>query len=109
MGLVYSPYTGVKAIDGDGTMTTGPLGVNPMPVTASYYFWIQTSGISSVLAGAAVGVVGDGLKVSQASGETGAADLFDTSTNQDTEPIGTATGIPSVATDTQIAILSIKD
>tara|TARA_R110002020_G_scaffold34640_14_gene105215 strand:+ start:1070 stop:1873 length:804 start_codon:yes stop_codon:yes gene_type:complete len=109
VGLVYSPYKDVKAIDGDGTMTTGPLGVNPAPVTASYYFWLQTSGISSVLAGAAVGVVGDGLKVSQASGETGAADLFDTSTNQDTEPIGTATGIPSVATDNQIVNLSIKD
>lgn len=109
VGLVYSPYIDVKVIDGDGTRTTKVLGVNPMPVTASYYFWIQTSGISSVLAGAVVGIVGDGLKLSQASGESGAADLFDTSTNQDAESIGTATGIPSVATDTQIVDLAIKD
>ena len=109
VGLVYSPYKDVKVVEGDGTMTTGPLGLNPMPVTASYYFWMQTSGITSVLAGAAVGIVGDGLKLSQASGESGAADLFDVSTNADTESIGTAMGIPSVATDTQIANLSIID
>ena len=68
-GLVYPPYKDVKIIDGDSTQTTGPLGVNPIPVTASYYFWLQTAGVSSVLSGAAVAVVGDAVGVSQASGE----------------------------------------
>ena len=108
-GLVYPPYKDVKIIDGDGTMTTGPLGVNPIPVTASYYFWLQTAGVSSVLSGAAVAVVGDAVGVSQASGESGAVDLWDVSANEDTAPIGTAMGIPSVDTDNQIVMLSIRN
>ena len=108
-GLVYPPYKDVKIIDGDGTMTTGPLGVNPIPVTASYYFWLQAAGISSVLSGAAVAVVGDAVGVSQASGESGAFDLWDVSANEDTAPIGTAMGIPSVDTDNQIVMLSIRN
>ena len=107
-GLAYSPYKDVKIIDGDGTMTTGPLGVNPIPVTASYYFWLQTSGIASVLSGAAVAVVGDAIGFSQASGESGAFDLWDVSANEDTAPIGTAMGIPSVDTDNQIVMLDIR-
>ena len=107
-GLAYSPYKDVKIIDGDGTMTTGPLGVNPIPVTASYYFWLQTSGIASVLSGAAVAVVGDAIGFSQASGESGAFDLWDVSANEDTAPIGTAMGIPSVDTDKQIVMLDIR-
>ena len=108
-GLVYPPYKDVKIIDGDGTMTTGPLGVNPIPVTASYYFWLQTAGVSSVLSGAAVAVVGDAVGVSQASGESGAFDLWDVSANEDTAPIGTAMGIPSVDTDNQIVMLAIRN
>ena len=106
-GLVFNPYYNVAIIDGDGTRVGRPLGVSTIPVTANYFMWIQTSGHAGVLAGAAVGVVGDGMKVSQASGESGAADLFDTSANQDTEPIGTAIGIASVATDYQLVYLSI--
>ena len=106
-GLVYNPYFNVAIIDGDGTRVGRPLGVSTAPVTANYYTWIQTNGICAVLAGAAVGVVGDGMKVSQASGESGAADLFDTSTNQDTEPIGSAIGIAAVATDYQLIYLAL--
>ena len=108
-GLVYPPYKDVKIIDGDGTMTTGPLGVNPIPVTASYYFWLQTAGVSSVLSGAAVAVVGDAVGVSQASGESGAFDLWDASSEEDTAPIGTAMTIPSVNTDNQIVMLAIRN
>ena len=107
-GLAYSPYKDVKIIDGDGTATTGPLGVNPIPVTASYYFWLQTSGIASVLSGAAVAVVGDAIGFSQASAESGAFDLWDASSEEDTAPIGTAMGIPSVDTDNQIVMLDIR-
>jgi hypothetical protein len=108
-GLVYNPYTDVKIIDGDGTMTTGPLGVTCMPVTASYYCWIQTSGVASVLSGAVVAIVGDAIGVSQASGESGAFDLWDSSANEDTRPIGHAMGIPSVDTDNQIVMLAIRN
>ena len=108
-GLAYNPYTNVKIVDGDGTMTTGPLGVTTIPVTASYYCWLQTSGIASVLSGAAVAVVGDAIGVSQASGESGAFDLWDSSANEDTRPIGHAMGIPSVDTDNQIVMLAIRN
>jgi hypothetical protein len=108
-GISYNPYKDVKIIDGDGTQTTGPLGVNPIPVTASYYFWLQTSGIASVLSGAAVAVVGDAIGVSQASGESGAFDLWDASSEEDTRPIGHAMNIPSVDTDNQIVMLAIRN
>jgi hypothetical protein len=108
-GLVYNPYTNVKIVDGDGTQTTGPLGVTTIPVTASYYCWIQTSGIASVLSGAAVAVVGDAIGVSQASGESGAFDLWDASSEEDTRPIGHAMTIPSVDTDNQVVMLAIRN
>ena len=108
-GLAYNPYTDVKALDGDSTQTTGPLGVTTMPLTASYYCWIQTSGICSVLSGAVVAIVGDAIGVSQASGETGAFDLWDSSANEDTRPIGHAMNVPSVDTDYQIVMLAIRN
>jgi len=107
-GLLVNPYAAVKIIDGDGTMETGALGVTTIPVTASYYCWIQTAGISSVAIGAAVGVVGDGLQISQASGESGRAELYDLSGEDDLQSIGTAIGIPSVDTDKQMCLLTIR-
>ena len=107
-GLFVNPYSSVKIIDGDGTMETGALGVTVIPVTASYYCWVQTSGIGSVAIGAAVGVVGDGLQISQASGESGRAELYDLSGEDDIQSIGTAIGIPSVDTDKQACLLTIR-
>jgi hypothetical protein len=107
-GLLVNPYAAVKIIDGDGTMETGALGVTTIPVTASYYCWIQTAGIGSVAIGAAVGVVGDGLQISQASGESGRAELYDLSGEDDIQSIGTAIGIPSVDTDKQMCLLTIR-
>ena len=108
-GLMYNPYKDVKIIDGDGTMTTGPLGVTTIPVTADYFCWIQTSGPASVLSGAVVGIVGDAIGVSQASGESGAFDLWDSSANEDSRPIGHAMGIPAVDTDYAWVMLAIRD
>ena len=108
-GLMYSPYKDVKILDGDGTMTTGPLGVTTIPVTADYFCWIQTSGPASVLSGAVVGIVGDAIGVSQASGESGAFDLWDSSANEDSRPIGHAMGIPAVDTDYAWVMLAIRD
>lgn len=107
-GVFVNPYAAVKIIDGDGTMETGALGVTTIPMTASYYGWIQTAGIGSVAIGAAVGVVGDGLQISQASGESGRAELYDLSGEDDIQSIGTAIGIPSVDTDKQACILTIR-
>ena len=108
-GLMYSPYKDVKILDGDGTMTTGPLGVTTIPVTADYFCWIQTSGPAAVLSGAVVGIVGDAIGVSQASGESGAFDLWDSSANEDSRPIGHAMGIPAVDTDYAWVMLAIRD
>jgi hypothetical protein len=107
-GIFVNPYSAVKIIDGDGTMETGALGVTTIPMTASYYGWLQTAGIGSVAIGAAVGVVGDGLQISQASGESGRAELYDLSGEDDIQSIGTAIGIPSVDTDKQACLLTIR-
>ena len=107
-GFLQNPYSAVKIIDGDGTMETGALGVTTIPMTANYYGWIQTAGIGSVAIGAAVGVVGDGLQISQASGESGRAELYDLSGEDDIQSIGTAIGIPSVDTDKQMCLLTIR-
>ena len=106
--LIYNPYTNVKLIDGDGTMTTGPLGVTTIPVTASYYCWLQTSGIASVAIGAQVGILGDGLSVSQESGESGLAERADYSDESDLRIIGTAMSVASVNTDKQVCMLDIR-
>ena len=107
-GIFVNPYSAVKIMDGDGTMETGALGVTTIPMTANYYGWIQTAGIGSVAIGAAVGVVGDGLQISQASGESGRAELYDLSGEDDLQSIGTAIGIPSVDTDKQACLLTIR-
>ena len=108
-GLMYNPYKDVKIIDGDGTMTTGPLGVTTIPVTADYFCWIQSSGPAAVLSGAVVSILGDAIGVSQASGESGAFDLWDSSANEDSRPIGHAMGIPAVDTDNAWVMLAIRD
>ena len=108
-GLMYPPYKDIKLMDNDGTMTTGPLGVTTIPVTADYFCWIQTAGPASVLSGAVVGIVGDAIGVSQASGESGAFDLWDSSANEDSRPIGHAMGIPAVDTDNAWVMLAIRD
>ena len=107
-GLMYNPYKDIKIIDGDGTMTTGVLGVTCMPVTADYFCWIQTSGPASVRLGAQVGVVGDALPVSQASGESGEAERTDYSDEADIANIGIAMGIPAVDSDNQWCMLNIR-
>ena len=107
-GIFVNPYSAVKVIDGDGIMETGALGVTTIPMTANYYGWIQTAGIGSVAVGAAVGVVGDGLQISQASSESGRAELYDLSGEDDIQSIGTAIGIPSVDTDKQVCLLTIR-
>lgn len=106
--LVYNPYTAVKLLDGDGTQTTGALGVTTIPVSASYYTWIQTSGIASVGVGAQVAIVGDALTVSQQAGEDGLAERTDYSDEADIANIGVAIGVASVATDKQLAMLNIR-
>lgn len=107
-GLMYSPYKDVKIIDGDGTMTTGPIGVTTAPLTADYFGWVQTAGPCSILLGAQVDVVGDAIAVSQASGESGTAERTDYSDEADIVNIGTSMGIPAVATDYSWVMLNIR-
>ena len=110
-GLFKSPYNAVALVDGDGTLTyrTGVVGVTTIPVTASYYCWIQTAGIATVALGAQVGVVGDALTISQESGESGKAERADHSDEADLATIGVAIGIPSVSGDKQACILHIRN
>ena len=95
-------------MDNDGTMTTGPLGVTTIPVTADYFCWIQTAGPAAVLSGAATFVVGDAVGISKAD-EDGTADLWDVSTDEDSRPIGTSMGVVSVDTEYGWVMLAIRD
>ena len=110
-GLHKNPYNAVALVDGDaGNLNnrTGVLGVTTIPVTASYYFWLQTAGVASVSVGAQVAVVGDGLTISQESGESGQAERADHSDESDLATIGVAIGIPSVSGDKQPCMLHIR-
>ena len=106
-GLMYNPYKDVKIVDGNGTMTTGVLGVTAAPLTADYYGWIQTSGPAAVLMGAQVAVVGDGIARSQQD-EDGTVERTDYSDDSDLVNLGVAMGIPSVATDYHWVMLNIR-
>src|SRR3990167_4708035 len=46
--LVRNPWMDV--VINDSTQTDLPAGVTPMAITADYYFWIQTGGVTAVLA-----------------------------------------------------------
>jgi hypothetical protein len=107
-GLMYSPYKDIKIKDGQGgTETTGVIGVTAMPVTADYFCWVQTSGPAAVLMGAQVAVVGDAIAVSQQD-EDGTVERSDYSDESDLANLGTAMGIPAVATDYQWVMLNIR-
>ena len=106
-GLMYSPYKDIHIVDGNGTPTTGVVGVTTAPVTADYFCWVQTSGPAAVLIGAQVGIVGDGISVSQQD-EDGTAERTDYSDESDLVNIGHAMGIAAVATDYQWVMLNIR-
>ena len=107
-GVMYSPYKDIHIVDGNGTPTTGVVGVTTAPVTADYFCWVQTSGPAAVLIGAQVAVVGDGIAISQAD-EDGTAERTDYSDESDLVNLGHAMGIPAVATDYQWVMLNIRN
>ena len=106
-GLMYNPYKDIKIVDGDGTMTTGVLGVTTTAMTADYFGWIQTSGPAAVLIGAQVAIVGDGIARSQQD-EDGTVARTDYSDDSDLVNLGVAMGIPAVAPDYQWVMLNIR-
>jgi len=52
-GIIENPYASVVVA---AALTTIPIGVNPIAVTASYYFWAQTGGPAAVMCHAAIPV-----------------------------------------------------
>ena len=107
-GVMYSPYKDIHIVDGNGTPTTGIVGVTTAPVTADYFCWVQTSGPAAVLIGAQVAIVGDGIAISQAD-EDGTAERTDYSDESDLVNLGHAMGIPAIATDYQWVMLNIRN
>jgi hypothetical protein len=107
-GLMYSPYKDIHIVDGNGTPTTGVVGVTTAPVTADYFCWVQTSGPAAVLMGAQVGIVGDGIAISQQD-EDGTVERTDYSDESDIVNLGHSMGIAAVATDYQWVMLNIRN
>ena len=106
-GLMYSPYKDIHIVDGNGTQTTGVVGITTIAVTADYFCWVQTAGPAAVLIGAQVGIVGDGIARSQQD-EDGTLERTDYSDESDLVNLGVAMGIPAVATDFQWVMLNIR-
>ena len=106
-GLMYSPYKDIHIVDGNGTPTTGVVGVTTAPVTADYFCWVQTAGPAAVLMGAQVGIVGDGIAISQQD-EDGTVERTDYSDEADLVNLGHSMGIAAVATDYQWVMLEIR-
>jgi hypothetical protein len=106
-GLMYSPYKDIHIVDGNGTPTTGVVGVTTAPVTADYFCWVQTAGPAAVLMGAQVGIVGDGIAISQQD-EDGTVERTDYSDESDLVNLGHSMGIAAVATDYQWVMLEIR-
>jgi len=50
-GIIENPYSNVVVA---AALTTMPVGVNPLAITASYYFWSQTGGPAAVATNAAI-------------------------------------------------------
>ena len=70
VGLRYNPYKNVVVAP---IATTGiPVGVTPLAVTASYYFWLQTRGPAAVLGN---GTLIRGLTVIRSVTTAGAVDV----------------------------------
>ena len=106
-GVMYSPYKDIHIVDGNGTPTTGVVGVTTAPVTADYFCWVQTAGPAAVLMGAQVGIVGDGIAISQQD-EDGTVERTDYSDESDLVNLGHSMGIAAVATDYQWVMLNIR-
>jgi len=53
VGIIENPYANVAVA---AALTTIPIGVNPIAVSASYYFWCQTGGPAAVMCHAAIPV-----------------------------------------------------
>jgi len=107
-GIMYSPYKDIHIVDGNGTPTTGVVGVTTAPVTADYFCWVQTSGPAAVLMGAQVAIVGDGIAISQQD-EDGTVERTDYSDESDLVNLGHAMGIAAIATDYQWVMLNIRN
>ena len=69
--LIANPYSGV--IINPATASSAPVGVAIYPVTASYYGWVQTRGVSNVLADGAITV---GTTLVASNGTAGAVEPF---------------------------------
>lgn len=87
--LMPNPYSAVIVVT-QGAAPTGPImGVPPMAITTSYYFWLQTWGIAPVEASTAISAYGSGAVYSTDAANTGVDDIYATTGIGGLESIGT--------------------
>jgi len=89
-----------------GPATAAALGVAPIAVTASYYFWLQTGGPAAVLQAATAPVVASLAVVS--NGTAGAAEVFDSGTDAETQAIGLCLSSTNTAADHCVVMLNLE-
>lgn len=75
-GIMRNPYEAVIVVAQGAAPTAIVLGVPPMAITASYYFWLQTWGLAPVEAGSALAAPGSGAVYSTDVANTGLDDMY---------------------------------
>jgi len=84
-----SPYDSVVVVTQGAAPTGDILGVPPIAVTASYYFWLQTWGMAPVEASTALSAIGSGVVYSTDAANTGVDDIYATTGIGGLNSIGT--------------------
>lgn len=75
-GIMRNPYDSVIVVTQGAAPTAVVLGVPPMAITASYYFWVQTWGLAPVEASTALSAYGSGVVYSTDAANTGVDDMY---------------------------------
>ena len=73
-GLLKNPYDSVVVMTTNSAMTRAIIGITPIAVTASYYFWAQTWGLAMIKmadASTSVTMLGRPVSISPAANTTG--------------------------------------
>jgi hypothetical protein len=100
-GLVPNQYAAVTL-----TATGKPMGVNPIAVTSSYYFWLQTKGMANVLRADTAAAFAP-LKISATAGALSACGtLAATGTASGYTVVGYNHGLPAVDTECSPCIIN---
>jgi len=89
ISIARNPYASVIVVAQGAAPTGDILGVPAIPITANYYFWLQTWGLAAVEASTALSAIGSGVVYSTDAANTGIDDIYATTGIGGLNSIGT--------------------